>query len=290
MGPPQVVLAPLALAGYGALYAARARTLARRGQPVPTWRMAGFGAGLALLLIATSAPIDLLADRRFSAHMAEHLIIGDLAPLLVVLGCSGPILARLLKVGAVAHLRTLTRPVVAFGLWAANLYLWHLPLAYEGALEHDLLHVTQHVCFFTFGVLLWMPLFGPFPKPAWFGNGAQLGYILAVRLTGTVLANVFIWAAAPFYGFYDRSGADALADQGAAGGIMMVEQSVVTLGLFCWLFLKTAREAEEREQLAELAVARGVRLDGRRIARAVAAGRGERLRERILTDPREVHE
>jgi hypothetical protein len=39
-----------------------------------------------------------------------------------------------------------------------------------------------------------------------------------------------------------------------------------------------------------LAVARGVRLDGRRIARAVAAGRGERLRERILTDPREVHE
>jgi putative membrane protein len=290
MGLSQVVLAPLALAGYGALYATRARTLARRGQPVPAWRMASFGAGLALLLLATSTPLDRLADRRFSAHMAEHLIIGDLAPLLVVLGCSGPLLAPLLKVGAVARLRMLTHPVVAFGLWAANLYLWHLPRAYEGALEHDVVHVAQHVCFFTFGVLLWMPLFGPLPKPAWFGNGARLGYILAVRLTGTVLANVFIWAAAPFYGFYDRSGADALADQTAAGGIMMVEQSVVTLGLFCWLFLKTAREAEERERLAELAAARGVRIDGRRIARAVAAGRGERLRERILTDPREAHD
>jgi cytochrome c oxidase assembly factor CtaG len=275
------VLAPIALAGYGALYAMRARTLARRGQPVPGWRIACFAGCLVLLLIATSLPVDDLAGERFSAHMGEHLLIGDLAPLLLVLGCSGPILAPVLGIRAVSRLRPLTHPVVAFTLWAANLYLWHLPVAYEGALEHDLVHAAQHACFFTFGALLWMPLFGPLPKPDWFGNGARLGYILVVRLTGTVLANVFLWAGAPFYAFYDRTGADALADQIAAGGIMMVEQSVVTLGLFCWLFLKTARDAEERQELAELAAAHGVELDERRIARAVAAGQGARLRERI---------
>src|SRR4051794_16666130 len=154
--------------------------------------------------------------------MAEHLVIGDLAPLLVVLGCSGPILAPLLSLRAVARLRWITHPVAAFALWAANLYAWHLSVAYQGALRHDLVHALEHACFFGFGALLWMPLFGPLPKPEWFGNAARLGYILAVRLTGAVLANVFVWSGTVFYGYYDRPGVSALADQSAAGGIMMV--------------------------------------------------------------------
>jgi putative membrane protein len=271
----QVVLAPLLLAAYGAVYGVRARTLARRGQPVPRWRIACFVGGLALLFIATSLPVDNLADEEFSAHMAEHLLIGDLAPLLFVLGLSGPLLAPILSIKVVQRLRVLTHPVVAFSLWTADLYFWHLGFAYDTTLSNDVVHVIEHACFFAFGALLWMPLFGPLPKPAWFGNGAMLGYIIVVRFTGTVLANVFLWASAPFYTYAD------VADQSAGGGIMMVEQSFVTLGLFCWLFLKTARDAEERQQLAELAAARGVEIDERRIARAVAAGQGERLRRRI---------
>jgi putative membrane protein len=277
-----VLLAPIALAGYGALYAVRVRALARRGRPVPVWRLACFALGLLVLLAATSAPVGDEADRRFSAHMAEHLLIGDLAPLLVVLGCSGPVLAPLLRTRAAARLRWLAHPAVAFGLWTANLYLWHLRIAYEGALDHEAVHALQHASFFTFGLILWLPLFGPFPAPAWFGNGARLGYVLVVRLTGTVLANVFVWAAVAFYPHYERGGVDALADQTAAGGVMMIEQSLVTLGLFCWLFLKTARDAEERQEIAELAAVHGVDLDERRIARAVAAGRGALLRERIV--------
>jgi cytochrome c oxidase assembly factor CtaG len=279
------VLAPLALGGYAAVYAARARTLARRGHPVPAWRIACFGGGIAVLLLATSAPINVLAGEHFSAHMSEHLLIGDIAPLLIVLGCTGPILAPLLSGRLSSRLRVLTHPAVAFTLWMTNLYVWHLRVAYEGALNHDVVHALQHICFFTFGALLWMPLFGPLPKPEWFGNWARLGYILVVRLTGTVLANVFVWSGAVFYPYYDRAALGALADQSAGGGIMMVEQSIVTLGLFCWLFLKTARDAEERQQLIELAAARGVAVDERRIARAVAAGQGARMRVRITAQP-----
>jgi cytochrome c oxidase assembly factor CtaG len=275
----QVVLAPLVLAAYGALYAGRARTLARKGHPVPPWRIVSFASGLVVLLIATSLPVDNLADREFSAHMAEHLLIGDLAPLLIVLGCTGPILAPLLSFKVVARLRVLTHPVVAFTLWTVDLYFWHLGIAYNAALNHDLIHALEHAAFFTFGALLWMPLFGPLPKPAWFGNLARLGYILAVRFTGTVLANVFLWSSAAFYDYAGRPG--AAADQSTGGGIMMIEQSIVTLGLFCWLFLKTARDSEERQELAEFAAARGVDVDEQRIARAVAAGQGPRLRRRI---------
>jgi ribosomal protein L12E/L44/L45/RPP1/RPP2 len=62
---------------------------------------------------------------------------------------------------------------------------------------------------------------------------------------------------------------------------MMVESSLLTLGLFCWLFMKAARESTERQELIELAQARGVEVSERRVARAVSAGRGDELRRRI---------
>ena len=62
---------------------------------------------------------------------------------------------------------------------------------------------------------------------------------------------------------------------------MMVEGSILTICLFAWLFIKSAREAEERQELLDLAQARGYELTEQRAARAVAAGRGADLRQRI---------
>ena len=73
----------------------------------------------------------------------------------------------------------------------------------------------------------------------------------------------------------------ATGDQIAAAGLMMVEESLLTIGLFCWLFLKVAREADERQALLDAAAASGLELDEERAARAVAAGRGDELLERI---------
>jgi cytochrome c oxidase assembly factor CtaG len=270
-------MAAAALIGaYGIPYAIRARTLARRGRPVPAWRIWCFAAGLVALVVAISSPVLDLAASRFAAHMAEHLLIADVAALLLVLGITGPLIAPLLRIRAIDRLRVLAHPVVAFALWAANLYLWHLPWAYEAALRNDLVHVLQHVMFLVAGINLWMPLFGPLPQPGWFGNAAQLAYIVAVRMTGAVLANVFLWSGTVFYGWYGD-----LADQSIAGAVMMVEESVVTVALFGWLFMKWMREGNERQELLELAAARGIELDERRVARAVAAGRGDDLRRRL---------
>ena len=270
------MLAALLIGAYAIPYAVRARTLARRGRPVPAWRIWCFAAGLAVLVLAVSPPVLDLAGSRFAAHMAEHLLIADVAALLLVLGITGPLLAPVLRIRAIDRLRVLAHPGIAFALWAANFYLWHLAWAYEAALRHELVHVGQHVLFLAVGVNLWMPLFGPLPKPAWFGNAAQLVYVVAVRLTGAVLANVFVWSGTVFYGWYGD-----LEDQSLAGAVMMVEESVVTVVLFGWLFMKWMREGDERQELLELAAARGIELDERRVARAVAAGRGDELRRRL---------
>jgi cytochrome c oxidase assembly factor CtaG len=142
--------------------------------------------------------------------------------------------------------------------------------------------------FVGFGINMWMALFGPLPKPAWFGNFAKLLYIVGVRLTSTVLANIFVWSNDVFFDVYAKGErAHAISphtDQVIAGSIMMVEGSILTLCLFCWLFMRSASEGLERQELLDLAAAGGVALDERRAARAVSAGRGGELRRRIEED------
>ena len=52
------------------------------------------------------------------------------------------------------------------------------------------------------GSAMWMALLGPLPKPAWFGNGAKIGYIVAVRLIQSVLANALLWSSGVLYPRY----------------------------------------------------------------------------------------
>jgi cytochrome c oxidase assembly factor CtaG len=268
-----------------ALYAGRARTISATTHPVPAWRQACFYSGLALILLALLSPIGELSDELLYAHMVEHLLMGDLAALLIVLGLTGPLLGPVLKIRLFDRLRVLSNPLLAFPLWALDLYVWHLPVFYQAALEHLAVHALEHTMFIAFGVNMWMCLFGPLPKPQWFGNLGRLGYILAVRLTGAVLGNVFLWSGTVFYPFYRHPDAlhkiAPLTDQRMAGGIMMTEESILTLALFCWLFLRAAKEVEERQELLDYAYDHGIDLTEERAARAVAAGRGTDLRQRL---------
>jgi putative membrane protein len=269
-------IAPIALVAVA--YAVRARTLARRGQPVPPWRIALFALGIALVLVAVASPLATVAEEElFSAHMAQHLLLGDLAPLCLLAGLTGPLLRPVLALPGAMRLRVLANPFVALPIWATNLALWHLPLLYEGAVEHDALHALEHIAFFTSGVVLWLPVLETLPAPEWFGSGAKLGYIVGVRLVGTILGNVFIWGGEPFYDVYvagdEYLGLSPEADQALAGSLMMLEGSLVTVIAIAWLFLRMAQEGEVRQQLLE----RGH--DPRAVRRAVRYRRWHELSE-----------
>ncbi|RKQ86668.1 cytochrome c oxidase assembly factor CtaG [Solirubrobacter pauli] len=276
-----IELAPLQLLPmlvFGFLYWQRNRVV-----NTPGWRQWCFYGGLVLMALTLSSPLASLSEELFWAHMLEHLLIADLGALLIVLGLTGPVLAPLLR--AIPWLRIFGHPVVALVAWTANFYVWHLPVLYQGAVANDTVHALQHMLFVSFGIAMWMALLGPLPKPAWFGNGWKIGYIVAIRLIQSVLANALFWSSGVLYPQYARGQAEwgitAANDQSAAGAIMMIEGSIVTILLFGWLFLKAARESEERQELAELAAREGVEMTPERIARAVSAGRGDALRERI---------
>ena len=258
------------------LYARRVSTLRRRGTPVPGWRIALFALGVALMVLALASPIAELGEERlFSFHMLQHVLLGDLAPLALLLGLTGPILRPVL---AYAHrLRVLAHPLVALPLWAANLAVWHVPLLYDAAVRHEAVHALEHACFFAGGTIMWLPVLETLPAPEWFGTGWKFGYIAAVRVFETVLGNVFLWAGHPFYPVYvdvpRQWGISPVHDQGLAGAVMMIEGSLVTLAALAWLFLRLAAEGELRQELLE----RG--LDPRAVRRAVRYGRGRELAE-----------
>jgi putative membrane protein len=267
-------------------YFKRCATLARRGRPVPFAGRLSFTGGLLLLLVSVLPPLSSFDDEVLAWHMVQHLLMGDLAALFIVLGLTGPVLQPLLGLPVMGRLRVLSNPLVALPLWIVNLFVWHTPVLYQAALHSTAVHALQHTCFVGFGIVMWLALLGPLPSPSWFGNGARLGYVLAVRLAGTLLANIFIWSGTVFYPDYRageaRHGLSALTDQGLAGSIMMLEGSIVTLALFAWLFLRAAAESERRQGLLDLAAAHGVELDERRAARAVSSGRASDLERRLL--------
>jgi putative membrane protein len=279
----------LPLVAVALAYAVRARTLARRGKPVDVWRQVSFAAGVALIVIALVSPLAHMGEELLVAHMAQHLVLGDLAALLIVLGLTGPLLQPLLSAPGLGWLRAFVHPLVALPIWIANLVLWHVPALYQGALSNEAVHALEHASFVSAGVLMWMALLGPLPKPEWFGNPARLAYVIVIRFGGAALGNAFMWAGTAFYPDYAPGEASwditPLADQGAAGVVMTIEQGLVTLGLFTWLFFRWANETEERQRLLDLAHARGIPLDEARAARAVAAGQGARLEERLREDP-----
>jgi putative membrane protein len=251
-------LVPILVAG--ALYARRARTLAHRDRPVPNWKLACFAAGLAVLVLALVSPIDELGEERlFSVHMTQHVLIGDVAPFLVVLGLSGPLLRPVLALRGVYALRVFTNPVVALPLWAADLAAWHVPRLYDAALAHPAVHALQHSLFFACGAGAWAVVFELLPGPRWFTTGRRAAFLVGMWFVSLGLSSVFLWSGRAYYPPYAHAprtwGLSAVADQRLGGGVMLLEGSFIMLGVLIWLGVRWFAEAETKQRILERGLA-----------------------------------
>jgi putative membrane protein len=211
-------------------------------------RIALFGAGIAVTLFALIGPLDRLADEKLlSAHMAQHVLIGDLAPALMVTAVRGPLLVFFLPAPILAPLArnarvrtalgTLLRPPVAFSLWAVNLAVWHVPYIYDLALRHEKLHDFEHVCWMICGVLVWTLLVDPGSHRR-LSVGGRVALAATMFAAGQILSDVLVFTFSPLYPAYHGAyGISAVTDQQLAGIVMMVEQ-LATLGTCVALLLR----------------------------------------------------
>jgi putative membrane protein len=182
--------------------------------------------------------MDGWADTHLAAHMLQHVVIGDAAIALMVVAVRGPLLVFLLPAPVlvrVARARPLfsllLRPRVAFGLWAANLAVWHVPWLYDEAVRHDPLHYAEHACWVAAGLIVWTLLVDPGSHKR-LSVGGRVVLAAAMFAAGQVLVDVLVFTFHPLYPAYPGR-----TDQKLAGVTMMVEQ-LVTLGTLAFVLLR----------------------------------------------------
>jgi cytochrome c oxidase assembly factor CtaG len=262
------VLAPLALlAGIYVWRFRQVRREARDGSPRgATWLHAlAFAGALLALLGALVTPVDGLGeDYLFSAHMFQHVLLGDIAPLLLLLSLSRvilrPVTRRLMRVERA--LGPLASPPVAIVVWLGVMYLWHIPALYDAASQNALLHMVEHGSFFAAGLVLWWPLVQPVPMRRGLTGLQPLGYIAAAKGGLAALGLFLAWSSTAHYPWYEDApriwGLSAVEDQNVAGVIMMVEQSMTLVLVMVWLFTRMLTRSEQdelrRERLDEAQV------------------------------------
>jgi putative copper resistance protein D len=256
------VVPVLAAAVAALLFLQAVVRLRRRGRTdLAGWdRVALFAAGLGVTLFALVGPLDRLADDELlSAHMGQHVLIGDLGPALMVGALRGPLLVFFLPAPILAPLArsarvrtvlgTLLRPPVALGLWAANLAIWHIPYLYDLTLAHQGLHDFEHVCWMVCGILVWTLLLDPGSHRR-LSVGGRVALAVAMFAAGQVLTDVLVFSFTPLYPAYHGAyGVSALTDQQLAGIVMMVEQ-LLTLGTCVALLLRPRWSRARRARLA----------------------------------------
>jgi len=264
----------------------RAMNLSWAGRPVPVWRQVCFGFGLFLASFVLFSPWGYLAEELVIAHMIEHLIIGDIASLFIVLGLTRSIMQPILALPLIGRLQVLANPFIAFPLWAINLFVWHIPVLYDAAYGGALLHGLEHGLFLAFGCLMWMPVFGPLPTPKWFGAGWKIVYTVVVRFAAAILGNILMWTQFTLYNNYTEGQVKwritAVQDQSMAGVIMMVEGTFLILAVLAFTYFESAKKSMKKQELMDLAYVRGVKIDEARVERAVKSGHADLLERRIL--------
>jgi putative membrane protein len=252
---------PLAAMAVGAfVYIRRFRTARREagGRGAGPLQAAAFAAAMLALLAALVSPIDRLGeDYLFSAHMVQHILLGDIAPLLLLLSLSRvimrPATRRFSKLER--RLGALASPPAFIALWLGLIYLWHIPALYDAALEQPAAHALEHACFFTAGVAVWWPLIQPVPMRRRLSGVQPLMYIFAAKVGLAALGIYLAWSTSVAYDYYASVpriwGLTAIEDQNAGGAIMLVEQSLVLVVVMVVLLVRMLDQSEEEERRRE---------------------------------------
>ena len=225
---------------FAAVYVAWVIRLRRRGDAWPTGRIVAWLCGCAVLLIATSSGIGRYMPAMFSMHMAAHMLLSMLTPVLLVLGAPVTLALRALPAAgrddppgprewllAALHSRVsrfLTNPVVATVLFVAGFYGLYFSGLFDAAAPSHAAHVAMNLHFLLTGYLFYWVVIGVDPTPRPIPPLAKLAMVFASlplhAFFGVVLMGSKTVLAGDFYEslkLYWHT--DLLGDQRLGGGI-----------------------------------------------------------------------
>jgi putative membrane protein len=253
---PGPILLVLVLVG---VYVPRWRRVRQHDGPraAPVSRLLSWLGGCVVLVAALVSPVDVLGEQLFTMHMVQHVLLLDIAPILLILGLTKvlmrPVTRRLQPLernaGPLAH------PALAVVVYIAVMFVWHIPALYDAALEHATVHVLEHLFFFSAGFFYWYFLLSPVRTRLDKRGMYPVVYMLSTKVGVGLLGIALTFAPTALYAFYksrpEAWGLSPLADQSAAGAVMALEQSVIMGIALAWLFVRALAESEREQERAE---------------------------------------
>jgi cytochrome c oxidase assembly factor CtaG len=246
----------VALGLYAGIYLWRWRAARREegGRGAGVGQLAFFAVALVALTAAVVSPIDGLGeDYLFSMHMLQHILLGDIAPVFLLLALSRVIMrpATRRMVAVERALGRFAHPLTGLALWFGLIYLWHIPALYDAAIDSEVVHALEHASFFTAGVALWWPLIQPVPMRNGLTGLQPLAYIALAKGGLAALGLFLAWSSTAHYPWYEDTpriwGLNPVEDQNVAGVIMMVEQSLTLVLVMVWVFVRMLARSEQEE-------------------------------------------
>jgi cytochrome c oxidase assembly factor CtaG len=262
--PDPAVLAPLAL--LAGIYVWRFRQARAEAGPrgAGALQAAAFAGAMLALLAALVSPLDRLGEEYlFSAHMLQHVLLGDIAPVLLLLALSRVMMRPATRrLGAVERgLGPFASPLTGLFLWLFLMYLWHVPALYDAAVRHAPVHLLEHLSFMAAGFALWWPIVQPVPMRRRMTGMQPLAYVASAKAGLAALGLFLTWSATAIYPYYETTpriwGLSPVEDQNVGGVIMMVEQSftlvLAMVVLFVGMLARSEREQRRQERLEERA-------------------------------------
>ena len=247
------------------LYLAGVRKLRRRGDAWPVGRVVAWRCACVALLLATSSGIGRYGAAMFSVHMAEHMILSMLVPILMVLGAPLLLALRALPVAgrtrppgprewllAALHsppARWLTHPLVTLPLFVGSYYALYFSGLFAAALPEHAAHVAMNVHFLVTGLLFFWPLIGIDPSPRRLPPAARLGVLFASVPFHAFFGVAIMSSATVIGGDFYRSLAlpwviDPLRDQQLGGGLAWASGEIPLLLVVIALLVQWARQDE----------------------------------------------
>ena len=221
-------------------------------------RNLAFASAIVILFAALVYPLDGLDDQLFCAHMAQHLVLMMVAPPLLV--AARPALASLwafplparralghfyIRSGLRTVAQALTAPVAVWILCSAALWFWHLPGPYGWAMENELVHAVEHLCFFVTSLMFWSLVLEPAGRHRRLGYPGALLFVATFGIENGMLGAILTFSTHPLYRAYFTTtaawGLSPLEDQQLGGLGMWIPAGLFHLTTLCILFVAWLR-------------------------------------------------